>query len=191
MLYKVDFGLTILFRRIYGEPEYYSFKENATLPDFKRQFKKLLKTIENGFKNSSIQTDNFHKSEIYELINSEITSIEKTKTIKILYNSLICFYTELAFLILGMMPENASYPRKITNNKRWKLNKFRQIRYSQTREQKIEQLKSIIQNKRIPGLPKAKETRSLYEKERQKGEDILYWLKRTRPDIYLKMFEYE
>ena len=39
--YEIDFGLTLFFNQIYGQEEYYKFKEYATLSDYKKQFCKL------------------------------------------------------------------------------------------------------------------------------------------------------
>ena len=58
--YDVDIGLTLLFNQIYGEDEYLRFKEAATLVDYKRQFSKLLNTIQKAFSDNCIKTDKQH-----------------------------------------------------------------------------------------------------------------------------------
>ena len=95
--YEVDLGLTLLFNQIYGEDEYYRFKENATLPEYKKQFSKLVKTIGKSFNDTCKNTDNLHLKEINELVENQLILIKKVKTIEKLYQSLIIFFQKYAY----------------------------------------------------------------------------------------------
>ncbi len=74
-LIEVNLSLTNLFCQIYGEDEHYSFKENATLKDIKKNFSKLLNTIKKSFVETCKNTDKHHRDEVVNLIDKEIIKL--------------------------------------------------------------------------------------------------------------------
>ena len=186
--YEVDFGLTLLFNQIYGEDEYYRFKENATLSDYKSQFSKLITTIGKSFTDTCENTDNFHLKEINELIESQVLLIKKKKTIEELYQSLIIFFPKLCFLLIGRIPQNG-IKRKKDNRSTWNLSEFRQIEYKQVKNQKFELLMELLRNDRIKGLGSYKTEMDNYHSNRLEKESFMIWFMRTYPKIYFDIFE--
>jgi|TARA_B110000240_G_scaffold195025_1_gene243757 hypothetical protein len=186
--YEVDLGLTLLFNQIYGEDEYYRFKENATLPEYKKQFSKLVKTIGKSFNDTCKNTDNLHLKEINELVENQLILIKKVKTIEKLYQSLIIFFPKICLLIIGKIPQNG-IKRKRDNRGIWNLNQFRQIEYKQNKNQKFEQLLNLIKNERIKGLGTHREELKKYESTRLTNESFINWFIRKYPEIYFDLFE--
>tara|TARA_B110000908_G_C10032068_1_gene347865 strand:- start:63 stop:662 length:600 start_codon:yes stop_codon:yes gene_type:complete len=186
--YEVDLGLTLLFNQIYGDDEYYRFKENATLPEYKKQFSKLVKTIGKSFNDTCKNTDNLHLKEINELVENQLILIKKVKTIEKLYQSLIIFFPKICLLIIGKIPQNG-IKRKRDNRGIWNLNQFRQIEYKQNKNQKFEQLLNLIKNERIKGLGTHREELKKYESTRLTNESFINWFIRKYPEIYFDLFE--
>lgn len=186
--YEVDFGLTLLFNQIYGEDEYYRFKENATLSDYKNQFSKLIKTIGKSFRDTCKSTDNFHLKEINDLIENELILIKKKKNINELYQSLIIFFPKLCFLLIGKIPQNG-IKRPKDNRSNWNLNDFRQIEYRQSKNQKFEQLMELLKNERIVELGSYKTVMENYKSNRFEKENFMNWFMQTYPKIYYQTFE--
>ncbi len=186
--YEVDLRLTLLFNQIYGEDEYYRFKETATLLDYKKQFSKLVKTIGKSFNDTCKNTDKLHLKEINELVENQLIFIKKVNNIENLYQSLIIFFPKICLLIIGKIPQNG-IKRKRDNRGIWNLNEFRQIEYKQNKNQKFEQLLNLIKNERIKGLGKHREELNKYESTRLTKESFMDWFIRIYPDIYFDLFE--
>lgn len=184
--YEVDFELTLFFSQIYGEDEYYNFKEFSNLKDYKKQFRKLLITIEKSFLNSCLKTDNYHKNEIRRLVASEISIINKKKNVKDIYKSLIIFYPKLCFLLIGELPENY-LKRNKSNRNSWILTNFRQIEYKQSKEQKRNQLIKLLKNSKIEGFD-YQNIIEKYHNEKIESENFMDWLIRTYPSKYIELF---
>ena len=187
--YEVEYGLTLLFNQIYGEDEYYRFKENATLADYKKQFSKLLGTIQKSFIDTCKNTDKHHLNEIRELIENQLCSIKKKKTLESLYDSLITFFPRMCFLLIGEIPQNGTKRNK-DNRNNWKLNRYRQLEYRQVKSQKENLILNLLKNERINGLGTYREEFEKYKKGRiDIYEGITSWFRRTYPEIYFDLFE--
>ena len=187
-LYEVDIGLTLLFSQIYGEDEYYRFKENATLSDYKNQFNKLILTIEKSFKDSCRDTDQFHQSEIEKLIKYQVSSIKKSKSIEELFQSLVIFFPKFCFLIIGRIPQNYS-KRKKDNRSNWDLTEFRQLEYKQSNTQRFELIMDLLKNDRIEELGSYKEVMDEFHSSSNKNKTFLDWFKGVYPKIYIDLLE--
>lgn len=187
-LYDVDFGLTCLFWEVYGGNEFYPLRENATLNDYKTHFAKLISTIKQSFCDTCISTDKSHKEEIIKLADLEISNIQKLKSIEALSSSLLTFFPKLCFLLIGRRLNNQSNRIK-DNRATWEINQHRQIHFTQTREQQFELLRQLLKDERIHGLNNYKTELSIYQTQKNHGEDMLDWFKRLHSDKYFKIFD--
>jgi len=187
--FEVDSGLTLLFNRIYGEPEYSNFKENATLDDYKNQFCKLIQTIKKSFNDTCINTDSYHKIEINSLIEAQITSLNKKKSIEEIFTSLIIFFPKLCFILIGQLPQNGSIKLHKDNRSSWKLDDYRQLEYRQNKTQKINLLQELLKNEKIDGVNSYKEEIDKFNSTRQEKDCFLKWFCRNYPDKYFDLFE--
>jgi hypothetical protein len=187
--YEVDFGLTLLFNQIYGEDEYYSFKENSLLSDYKKQFIKLIKTIQNAFISSCFQTSTIHITEIKKLVEEEINNITRSKDVETIYKNLVIFYPKLLFLIIGEIPQNSQVKKKLSNKSNWTLNKYRQISYIQNDEQKYNLLIKILENNYFDDLESLVELRKKFSKDNKQFKSFTEWFKNNFPIHYIKIFD--
>lgn len=187
--YQVDFGLTLLFNQIYGEDEYYSFKENSTVSDFKKQFIKLIKTIENAFISSCYKTSIIHITEIKKIVEEEINNIKKSKDVETMYKNLVIFYPKLLFLIIGEIPQNSQVKKKLSNKGNWTLNKYRQISYIQNDEQKYNLLIKTLENNYFDDLESIVELRKKFSRDNKHFKSFTEWFKNNFPTHYIKIFD--
>jgi len=186
--YEIDIWLTHLFHQIYGESEYYQFKGVSTLAEHKKQFDKLLITIKKVFSESCGGTDKYHFLEINELIENQNSELKEKKSVEELYQSLIVFFPQLCFLIIGHIPQNLSED-KLDNRSKWNLNKYRQINYSQTRAQKSILVIDLLRNEKIKELDTYNVEMEKFRSHRLKGESFINWFIRNYPLIYINLFD--
>lgn len=188
--YEIDPDLTLLFSSIYGEDEYYNFKETTSLSNYKKQFLKLLNTLRKSFKETCLNTDSSHLIEIDKLIDEEIGKIKKTKSVEKIYQSLVIFFPKLCFLFIGRTPHNWS-KRLRDNRNSWLLNDFRQIEYNQTETQKFEYLMYLLKHDRIAELKELKYNGVIdkYKSSKKDDEGFMNWFLRTYPEIYIRLFK--
>ncbi len=185
--YEIDFGLTLFFNQIYGEEEYYKFKEYATLSDYKKQFCKLLTTLEKSFLDTCIISDNNIKKDISYMISEQKLIIKNKKNVEDIYKSLIIFYPKLCFLLIGKIPENYSFKTK-SNRQNWNLNEFRQIEYKLTIQQKKNLIINLLKNKKIEGLSDYNLEIEKYKSTRLEDENFIDWFIRIYPYKYIEIF---
>jgi len=187
-LYEVDFGLTCLFWEVYGGDEFYPLREYATFKDLKTHFAKLIITIKLAFLDTCSNTDKSHRDEIIELTTSQLTNMQKAKSIEELSTLLLIYFPKLCFLLIGKRPNNFS--KRIKDNRAsWKMNQHRQIQYTQSRDQQFELFRDLLKNEKIEGLKSYKVEIANYQSKRLPGEDMLDWLKRLHPEKYFKIFD--
>lgn len=188
--YEIDYGLTLLFSSIYGEDEYYRFKETTSLSNYKKQFSKLLNTLRKSFKETFLNTDSSHLLEIENLIRDEIESIKKENSVDKIYQSLVVFFPKLCFLFLGQIPHNWSKRTK-DNRSSWLLNDFRQIQYTQTENQKFDYLIQLLEQDKIPELAELKYNGVMeqFRSSKKDNEVFMNWFLRTYPEIYIRLFK--
>lgn len=188
--YEIDYGLTLLFSSIYGEDEYYNFKETTSLSNYKKQFYKLLNTLRKSFKETCLNTDSSHLIEIDKLIDEEIGKIKKTKSVEKIYQSLVIFFPKLCFLFIGRTPHN--WPKRLRDNRNsWLLNDFRQIEFNQTETQKFEYLMYLLKHDQIAELKELKYNGVIdkYKSSKKDDEGFMNWFLRTYPEIYIRLFK--
>lgn len=188
--YEIDISLTLLFSSIYGEAEYSRFKQTTSLPNYKKQFIKLLNTLRKSFKETSAKTDSYHLAEIEKMVDEELTRINKAKSVEEIYKTLVVFFPKLCFILIGQVPQNFS-KRSRDNRNRWELNSFRQIQYSQSRKQKHKFLLHLLENEQIEEL-KNKNYKGVieeYKNSKKNKETFIDWFLRTYPEIYLRLFK--
>ncbi|WP_141878071.1 hypothetical protein [Gramella sp. Hel_I_59] len=188
--YDIDIGLTLLFNSIYGEDEYYNFKETTTLPNYKKQFIKLLNTLRKSFKETCLNTDSSHLKEIDILINEEINEIKTAKTVEKIYENLVIFFPKLCFLFIGRIPNNWSKRTKDNRNS-WQLNDFRQIEYHQNEKQKFDYLIHLLKLDQIEELKDLKYNGVIekYRSSKKEKEVFMNWFLRTYPETYIRLFK--
>ena len=185
--YEVDFGLTMLFNQIYGEEEYYNFKESASLVKYKKQFSKLIITIKKSFLDSCKDTDKQHQLEVEKIVDNQLQKIKSNSNLEELYRSMMVFFPRLCFLLIGQIPQNSNSRLK-DNRNNWKLTDFRKLEYTQTQEQKFELICSLLKNKDLEELDTYKVEFEKYQKTKNSNERFIDWFHRTYPEIYMKLF---
>ena len=186
--FDVDIWLTHLFEQLYGENEYFTFKDSSTLPNYKKQFSKLIITIQKAFIESCVETDNYHIEQINSLVQEQIIEIKNKKNVEELYQSLVVFFPKLCFLFIGNLPNNISKD-KIDNRNNWNVGNFRKLHYSQSKRQKHELLFELLKEKKIKHLGSYRDELDKFNGTKGKKENFIDWFSRTYPKIYLNIFD--
>ncbi|MGV0994377.1 hypothetical protein [Empedobacter falsenii] len=184
-LYEIDISLSLFFAQTFGEDEYYNFKENATLKEYKTNFNKLISSLKKTFENTVNSTDQIHKEQINNLISQEKKNIQKCNSVEDIYKSLIIFYPKLYFLILGEIPLNLN-KKRVSN---WSMNSFRQIEYKQNSIQKSNLLINLLEKDKVKEIEPYNDLLEKYNQTHNSKESFIDWFKRNYPIHYINIFD--
>ncbi len=134
-------------------------------------------------------TDNHHKQELLDTINSSEKSIELLKDFDSLDQKMISFQSELIFLLIGYMPR-WSQQKVLNRRSSWKLNGCRQIQYVQNSNHKKNIIFGAVQSK--CGDKYGHWSNFLYDiyckQCHNDPDELILWFKKNHPDIYYDIF---
>lgn len=187
---KTDIAFKFLIQGLYGQNDYYKVKNSQTVAKAKRYYLKILDTFLIAINETIIISDKTHVELLKSIILEGKRRLSGSKTFDSLDNSFICTQTELIFQLIGNNPER-NFEKIVPNRKdKWKLNRYRQIQYTQTNEQKLNQIFNLIQSKYSDRFPKFIDDffYKVYVDECQRDfRNLIHWIKISHPDIYLEI----
>ena len=185
---KTKLSLSMLFLKLYGDKTYREIKDYHSISIYRKHLLKLVKSINFAIEMNLEYTDNFHRTQLHELIESITEDIKSSKSLEALDQHFIAFETELIFTLIGLMPRTI---KSIENRKNyWQLDCHRKIMYIQNSEQKKHVIYSIIHNEKYKGkLPNFEELQEVYHYKCKADPKILInWFRKTYPKIYAEVF---
>ena len=144
---KTEMSFSYLIACLYGESKgLREITKYHNLADAKKYFLKIIKGIRFAIEETITVTDNHHKQELLDTINSSEKSIKLSKDFDGLDQKMISFQSELIFLLIGDMPRWSQ--RKVLNRRSsWQLNESRQIQYIQNSNHKKNIIFGAVQSK--------------------------------------------
>lgn len=183
---KLDFHL----HSIYGNKAYKEIKDWHNVSTLKKYLTKILNTYRVAIESTITHTDNWHKTQIFSLIDKEKESLLSFQTFDEIDQSMITFQSELIFLLIGSMPDNWQ-SRNVTNHRRnWKLDGNRKIFYQQDNNQKMNLIFTVVSkgiyNDQLPDLDTL---RRIYWRDCKKDPNtFIQWFKDKYPKPYIELF---
>jgi len=185
-----DINLSFLFRQLYGEHGYFEPYHEISLQDYKKHILKMIDTIKASIVQTIVAVDSHHLKQLLMQIENCKIEIRKARSFGLLFSIAITFQSKLILNLIGELPENFG-KRKVTNQpSNWRLNKYRQIGYTQSREQKFELLRKLFKEGQLSNISKNySEAIIKYQSDHLKGEDLYSWFKRLYPQKYIEIFD--
>ena len=185
-----DVNLSFLFRQLYGEHGYFEPHHEISLQDYKRHVLKMIETIKASIAQTIVAVDNHHLKQLLTQIDNCKNEIKKAKSYELLSSITITFQTKLILSLIGEVPDNFG-KIKVTNQPgNWRLNTYRQIGYTQSKEQKFKLLRKLFKEGQLSDISKNySEAIVKYQHDHLKGEDLYGWFKRLYPHKYLEIFD--
>ncbi len=183
---EVPLDLKMMFRLIYGFQSKVLSYGFADTNDYKNDFSTLLNTIKHALIDSKIQTDLDHYNKLITHIDRGMNYILERENKESVLAAYIKFLTNFIFLLIGEIPSN--YDEKKDNRGNWALNNFRQIAFSQDKDQRKRLLFARGESGEVENIARNERIHHLYDPEKLKGEGLLEWFARTRPSEYIKFF---
>lgn len=186
-----SFSFSHLIMQLYGEDNYHEIKSYHNLTTAKKYYLKILKSIKFSVEETIIFIDKIHKDNLIKSMVNYEALMKKAKNLSDLDQLMITLQSELIFLLIGEMPYSINASKIINRRETWKLNRFRQIQYTQSPEQKASLIfKEVTQGKYTNRFgSRAKFSSEIYWKLcDHKPEKLVEWLKTNHPEIYLDIF---
>jgi len=185
-----DINLSFLFRQLYGEHGCFEPYHEISLKDYKKHILKMIDTIKSSIAQTITAVDNHHLKQLLIQIENCKIEIKKAKSFELLFSIIITFQAKLIISFIGELPDNFG-KRKVTNQPaNWQLNTYRQIGYTQSREQKFELLRKLFKEGQLSDIYKNySEAVVEYQRDHLKGEDLYNWFKRSYPQKYIEIFD--
>jgi len=187
---KTDIAFKFLIQGLYGQNDYYRVKHSQTVAKTRRYYLKILDTFTIAINETIIIADKTHMELLKTIISDGKKRLNTSKTFDSLDNSFICTQTELILQLIGNNPER-NFQKNVPNRKdKWKLNRHRQIQYTQTNEQRLNQIYNLIQSKYSDRFPNFIDDfyYKIYIDECQSDfRNLMNWIKMNHPDIYFEI----
>lgn len=187
---KTDIAFKFLIQGLYGQNDYYRVKHSQTVPKTRNYYLKILDTFTIAINETIIIADKTHMELLKTIISEGKKRLNFSKTFDSLDNSFICTQTELILQLIGNNPER-HFQKNVPNRKdKWKLNRHRQIQYTQTNEQKLNQIYNLIQSKYSDRFPNFIDDfyYKIYVDECQSDfRNLMHWIKMNHSDIYFEI----
>ncbi|MBK8944086.1 MAG: hypothetical protein IPM32_02340 [Ignavibacteriae bacterium] len=136
---KEEFTIPIefegLLKTLFGQANYHGATGHYNITRLKKIYSSIISSLKRSIKINLVNIDNIHITKLVELCDKAIYTIKQSDNIDRVNVSVILFFTELSFLLIGDLPENWNCQKTI-NDKCWKLNKHRSIFYLSDEMQK-------------------------------------------------------
>jgi hypothetical protein len=187
---KTDIAFKFLIQGLYGQNDYYKVKHSQTVAKARRYYLKILDTFIIAINETITIADKTHLELLKTIISDGKKRLNISKTFDSLDNSFICTQTELILQLIGNNPER-HFQKNVPNRKdKWKLNRHRQIQYTQTNEQKLNQIYSLVQSKyknRFPNFIDDFYHKIYMDECQSEFLNLMNWMKINHPDIYFEI----
>ncbi|WP_228236463.1 hypothetical protein [Allomuricauda sp. M10] len=184
---KTDITFKFLIQALYGQNDYYKLKHSQTVAKTKRYYLKILETFSIAINETIVISDKTHMELLNSIILEGKERLKTLSTFDSVDNSFITTQTELIFQLIGNNPTR-NFEKNVPNRKnKWKLNGHRQIQYTQTNEQKLNQIYSLVQSKYRDRFPNFIDDffHKIYMDECQSDfRNLMNWIKMNHSDIY-------
>lgn len=185
---KTNIAFKFLIQGIYGQNDYHRVKNSQTVAKAKKYYLKILETFSIAINETITISDKTQMELLQSILSEGKTRLSSSKTFDSLDNSFICTQTDLIFQLIGNNPER-NFQKNVPNRKdKWKLNRHRQIQYTQTNEQKLNQIFSLVQSKYSDRFPNFIDdfVYKIYMDECQSDFlKLMNWIKTNHIEIYL------
>jgi len=187
---KTDMSFSFLIHNLYGDKDYRLIHTTHDFNDAKKYFLKIIKSIKFAIEETITITDNHHKQELLDTINSYEKSIKLSKDFDSLDQQMISLQSELIFLLIGFMPHQWQQKEVINYRRIWKLDGYRQIQYIQNSNHKKNIIFSAVQGKYKGKFGSWDEFlyNIYYNQCHNDPNELILWLKKNHPDIYYDLF---
>ena len=187
---KTDMSFSFLIHNLYGDKDYRLIHTTHDFNDAKKYFLKIIKSIKFAIEETITITDNHHKQELLDTINSYEKSIKLSKDFDSLDQQMISLQSELIFLLIGFMPHQWQQKEVINYRRIWKLDGYRQIQYIQNSNHKKNIIFSAVQGKYKEKFGSWDEFlyNIYYNQCHNDPNELILWLKKNHPDIYYDLF---
>ncbi|HQO09813.1 MAG TPA: hypothetical protein PLK90_08730 [Clostridiales bacterium] len=182
---KTNMAVTLLIQRLYGQKDYSLVKNYKDIPDAKKYYTKILKSLIISISETITVSDKRQINELIELLEYGIKQIKACKSFDDIDQRMIATLAQLSFQLIGNCPDRWSRKNVINRKEYWELNAHRQIQYVQTPEHKSNAIKSIVSRKysdRFGGWIKFLNF-CQYDLKNEPGNLIKY-MKENHHDIY-------
>lgn len=187
---ETDLSFSYLIACLYGESKgFREIRKYHNLAAAKKYFLKIIKSIRFAIEETITITDNLHKQELLDTINSSEKFLNNSIDFDSLDQKMISFQSELIFLLIGAMPRY-SPSKKINRRSSWALNGHRQIQYIQDPIHKRNIIFSAVQGKYKERFGSWADF--LYDVNHLQchndPDELILWFKKNHPDIYYDLF---
>ena len=133
------YALKALFERVLGHESFLHVKEYAPLSAWKLQASRLLKVLARSIELSVMVADDDWRSEVNELLDRGVARVKAAPSVSELHASLAATLGELAFLQIGLVPDNQGQRKAPpVNSIHWNLALARSVQYVQSSQQKLD-----------------------------------------------------
>ena len=182
--------LAELFKTLYGQKTYKEISGALDLWDTKKQYLKIFKSMRFAIEETIQTTDKTHIRKIEDVLVEFEELIKKSRTHSEVDQVMITFQTVLFFKVLGDFSTRGEENDVINSHDKWKLNRYRQIQFTQDKEQKRNLIFSVIQEKFRDRFPDWENfVIEVYLQQCNKEPDrFIAWLAKHHPDIYISIF---
>lgn len=187
---RTEMSLSHLIHNLYGSKDYRLIHTSHDFTDAKRYFLKIIKSINYAIEETIKITDNHHKQELINTINSAEKSIKSSKDFNSLDQQMISLQSELIFLLIGCMPHQWQEEKVINYRRIWKLDGCRQIQYVQNSNHKRNIIFGAVQGKYKEKFGSWDEfLHNIYFLQCHNDPDeLILWFKENHPEIYYELF---
>ncbi|MDK2801350.1 MAG: hypothetical protein PWQ70_2969 [Clostridiales bacterium] len=173
---------------LFGEKSYHGFVGIHEFGIWKKNILKIFRAIKKSILVNINIVDELHKTNLIELCNDAISNISKTKNKDKVNVLAIEYMTKIIFSLQGDIPDN--WRRNIVNrDEYWKLNKYRQIVYTQNQKQKVNIILSL--HNKYPYSERFADKLELinkYGELEHNDSEFIKWFKGKYPELYLELF---
>jgi hypothetical protein len=134
------YAMKSLLERILGRSSFRRVKDYAPLAVWKAESRKLIRAVALSIESTVLVVDDEWKNEVKHLLDHGISRIELSSSIDELFASVAATFGELAFLLVGFVPNGHSRVDRIPLiAQNWKLDPLRSVQYVQSPAQRARQ----------------------------------------------------
>ena len=183
----VPLGFELMLRGLFGDLSYPTFSGHKSFISWKKAILRLAKAMLRTAK-LNVESDSYHEDSISSHFDQGIASLKASKTINEVNIAFIQLLASVNFELLGNFPRNFR-EANTSHFVHWTLDDHRKLQYSQSNQQKINVIFSLLKDDRYKNrLPKRDDLLDVRASFGADKRGFLDWFKKEHPDIYLEVF---
>lgn len=185
---NLELNFEYLLSNLFGKKNYHGYTGLKTTDEWLSNLIEIIDYIEKSIENSIETTDSFHKRQLHSLCNRTKESIENSKGINQINQNTIIGLVKLIFELIGQYPDNWNLSR-LNHKQHYELNKYRQIVYNQTDEQRYYYILRLSETHLRDKIPSYAQLINIFSYECNKDySNFIKWFKKNHSNYYMEIF---